>query len=939
MPGRLRMVIAAPIAALLLGVATASSAFDLRAEIERAMAVTDSLRRSEGTEAARAHLVDLHGRAVAADDSLARLDVLRLQSFWWRKLGDLEGGIDRGMQALALAEALRDTSRMCSEIYKLGLAEMQRGDLETADARFERVLTLAHLRGDRAYEARARTALGRRALFAGRLDDAQDHLEWAVAITAHESMEHDQVLALNLLGILWSNRARYGQARACFDRCLELSEELDYPYGISQATSNLAYLENHLGDPGRAAEGHRRALELARRMGQPSAAINAGSNLASSLVQLGRLEEAQALLEELLADARQRGYAELECSVRIHLAACLQERGRSAASIEHLEEAIALARDAQYVEGEVRAADRLARAFRVEDREAEALRRLGESMIRLTEIAPPTQALHLAATHGELLLAVGDGEAARRRLAEADERARKADLRGPRLALLSGLARAELALDRPDSARAALERAVVVWERERSLPRDPEWRAQRGSLGRRVHTELAALRLHHPPTEAFEARVRRAYDGLRRYKARVLLETMTGPADEVPAGPSVDLAALQEQVLDEGELLLDAYLGPDVSLVFAITRADCRVVELPSDAELEPRLLRYARMLAEPTTDPQSVEESAGVLGRLLFGGFGEQLASARRVLFAADGVLHRIPVAGLLASAVPAFDAPSSRIPSASVLARLRVEAADREVADAIDVVAVAGGRDARGRPLPGARAEIARLRGRFRHVDVYENEAPGAEALARGRVLHLAAHTRVDPERPWQSGLLLAAGEPGYLQEVVARVPDAPSSRRAASRTERARYLQASEIAGLSLGARLAVLSGCDSAGGRILSGEGVQGLATAFLRARVGAVVATLWPVDDGSTVRFMERFYEALADHESVESALRVAQDHLRNGPETRHPFYWAGFVVIGDGERRVPLQRRGTTREVWPWIAILAVVGVGLWSRSRFPARK
>ena len=91
------------------------------------------------------------------------------------------------------------------------------------------------------------------------------------------------------------------------------------------------------------------------------------------------------------------------------------------------------------------------------------------------------------------------------------------------------------------------------------------------------------------------------------------------------------------------------------------------------------------------------------------------------------------------------------------------------------------------------------------------------------------------------------------------------------------------------------------CESAGGRILSGEGVLGLCGAFLSAGIPAVVATLWPVDDRTTAELMTVFYEELARGETVARSLRRAQMAIRQGHETGNPFFWAGFVLVGDGE--------------------------------------
>jgi CHAT domain-containing protein len=102
---------------------------------------------------------------------------------------------------------------------------------------------------------------------------------------------------------------------------------------------------------------------------------------------------------------------------------------------------------------------------------------------------------------------------------------------------------------------------------------------------------------------------------------------------------------------------------------------------------------------------------------------------------------------------------------------------------------------------------------------------------------------------------------------------------------------------------------LSGCETGSGEVLAGEGVLGLGNAFLAAGATSVVASLWRVDDRATARFMRAFYVQLARGATVAGALREAQRTVAADPEMAAPFYWAGFVVAGDGAARVPLRLR------------------------------
>jgi CHAT domain-containing protein len=107
-------------------------------------------------------------------------------------------------------------------------------------------------------------------------------------------------------------------------------------------------------------------------------------------------------------------------------------------------------------------------------------------------------------------------------------------------------------------------------------------------------------------------------------------------------------------------------------------------------------------------------------------------------------------------------------------------------------------------------------------------------------------------------------------------------------------------SDIYDLDLDADLVVLSGCRTAVGKEVRGEGVMGLTRGFQYAGVPRVIASLWKVQDRTTAELMTRFYKALWENGlSPAAALREAQRSLSREPRYRHPYSWAGFVLQGD----------------------------------------
>ncbi|KTE37948.1 MULTISPECIES: CHAT domain-containing protein [unclassified Sphingopyxis] len=118
--------------------------------------------------------------------------------------------------------------------------------------------------------------------------------------------------------------------------------------------------------------------------------------------------------------------------------------------------------------------------------------------------------------------------------------------------------------------------------------------------------------------------------------------------------------------------------------------------------------------------------------------------------------------------------------------------------------------------------------------------------------------------------------------------------------------------EIYDLKINADLVILSACDTAGAAsvratreagVASGGGnaLDGLVRAFIGAGGRSVIASHWPAPDDfdATKRLIGGLFGA-RQGESVADALWTTQMRLMDEKQTSHPYYWAGFAIIGDG---------------------------------------
>jgi CHAT domain-containing protein len=129
----------------------------------------------------------------------------------------------------------------------------------------------------------------------------------------------------------------------------------------------------------------------------------------------------------------------------------------------------------------------------------------------------------------------------------------------------------------------------------------------------------------------------------------------------------------------------------------------------------------------------------------------------------------------------------------------------------------------------------------------------------------------------------------------------------------------LQFKEIFELRLDADTIILSACDTAGAATAAATREAGIATGgnyaldgLVRAFVGAgarsVIASHWPVPDGpdsffATKRLMNGLLNSNGKASSGE-AMRQSQIKLMDDADTSHPWYWAGFSIIGDAKKPI-----------------------------------
>lgn len=207
----------------------------------------------------------------------------------------------------------------------------------------------------------------------------------------------------------------------------------------------------------------------------------------------------------------------------------------------------------------------------------------------------------------------------------------------------------------------------------------------------------------------------------------------------------------------------------------------------------------------------------------------------------------------------------------------------------------------------LPGTQKEVKSianvLQGDY-YFGAFANEKNFKENAKNYKVLHLALHGEIDDTEPMNSKLIFSQGKDSLEDN----------------------YLHAFELYNTELNADLAVLSACNTGGGKIEKGEGIMSLGRAFSYAGCKSLLLSQWELSDVTTPQIMKSFYQNLQNGNTKSEALRNAKlDYLKNADNpSANPYYWGALIQLGNDE---PIY--SNNKKWWVSISILMALICGV----------
>ena len=830
----------------------------------------------------------------------------------------LDAAVARTQRAQAYFDAHELYSDAMNAMLVGCIRELVLGDYEPCVPVYQAIRVRANLRHDRVFEVRAVQNLAAAAVRRG---NAAQSVEMFDAVLPLIERDRNPDLYATLIGNLGNSLITLGE----FDRALMLHTEALEVFSARGDTSQtarelaaLASIQFRSGSVEQALATLENALPLYERAQDQAGLVSALRLAGNAAAELGQHDTALDYLRRaerqdkngitidrtrVLMAGELRALGDLRGADRLltqalltknepSRAAALAERarlrekqGRSAEALADLREAdgiyARLKLDFNRIDTSSALALALLAASDLSGADAAADIAVGiETRIRVNSANPELRARFLSASYApyesriEVDLATGEpGDVVAEWKAFRVAEAIRARSLGDRLAHAAHAGEAERDVN-----------ADRLRERMTALQVDLERRMRKGSSG-----------------DADVHETRRLIDEVQaRLEARMV--DQHGVESNYHFGIAESLDEVQAALPDDTAVLA-YFVGDQRSHVWLLTHTGLRHSALPGRRVLQDLVNAFVE---QQRAGVRIADDSrlASLLGGLLGG------VKAKRLLILPDGPLNGLPFAALplphgypheqLIDRFVIASAPSLALALRPVTKRPAMQMRVAVVSDPVytpddrRLTIVAGGaanyRGAEGQSGRFARLPYSAIEARavvraFAGADVIElagfnatasrvTELPSAEL----GVLHFATHAVARRDAPELSAL--------FLSEFAADGSPLIADR-----------LTAEDITRSGLRADVVVLSGCATGDGRELRGEGVLGLTYRFLANGSHTVVASLWPVEDALTARFMEEFYAAYRASGRTADALRTAQLRTRG---TRASPVWSSFVVRANG---------------------------------------
>jgi CHAT domain-containing protein/Tfp pilus assembly protein PilF len=864
--------------------------------------------------------------------ALVNIGILR------QRQGDYAKSLESHKKGLNLMEELGDKPGIVAALNNMGIVHQLMGNYARALVSFETGLKLTEATGNEYLISDLLNSIGTVHWSQGAYAQALGYFQKRLPLAEKIGDKAGVASTLSNMGVIYEAQGDYTKAMDLYQKSLKSSEEVGDRHGVAVRLNNIGGVHSSLGNYALGLEAHRKSLQIYEEIGARDFAAATLMNIGNVHHRQGAYAQALEHYQKSLKISEDIGKQAEMTTAWSNIGDVHYAQGNYKQAMEHYQKSLKIgvkigdkrkiARSLNQIGAVHRSEGDYDRAVESANRAAVIARQigapglvwdiqttLGRAYRALNRPEQARQALSVAIDAVEELRAQVAGDASERqrffetRTAPYDEMIHLLlDQRDLREAFnYAERAKGRALLDVLQAGRVDITKAMTADEQaqERRL------NGEVISLGAQIHREklreqpdqaglaqleadLSKARLAY---ESFQINLYAAHPELRTQRGRLQLITL----DQAGALISDTNTAVLEFVVTHDKTYLFVLTnkkgtGPRAKASGLTPNLSVYTINLKRE-ELSDRVERFRRRLANLDFDFQPL---ARELYDLLIGPARAELRGKTNLVIVTDGPLWEAPFQALQSASGRYLieDAALSYAPSLTALREMSGgRAADNKSATTL----LAFGNPAAGEqttarvravfmkerldPLPEAERQVKEL-GRLYapsrskvYVGAEANEGRAKAEAERYSLLHFAAHGILNDANPMYSQIVLTQPEGDDREDGM---------------------LEAWEIMRLNLKADLVVLSACETARGRVGNGEGMIGLVWAFFVAGAPATVASQWQVEARSTTGLMLEFHRQLRRGKGKAQALRQAAMNLRKLEEYQHPFYWAGFVVVGNG---------------------------------------
>ena len=785
----------------------------------------------------------------------------------YQLLGQYPKALAIQQQALTAWQQTRDQVGEGNTLSNIGGLYSNLGQYPRALAAYQQAMSIFQAQGDRQAVGDILSNLGLIDDGLGQYDQALKRYQQVLAIRRETSDRRGEGTALHNLGLVQRHQGHYAQALALNQQALTVRRAIDDRVGMGETLDNLGDVYEQLGQYPQALDALKQALAIVQTLGRRDNEADVLATTANVYQRQGQYAQALALYQQALGIQREIGTRPGERRTLSYLGDLFRQEQQPKLAIVFYKQSVNIS-------------EAIRKDIRVLSREAQ------ESYTQT--VAKTYRSL------ADLLLSEG-------RILEAQQ-------------VLERLKIQEI--------RQFTRRATVTDQTGVALtPAEETILKEHGSLiafGQQVYD---CKQTHCPQLSHLNDQLQnltQEYNQTVQSFAAVTRERRA--QDEGFLDPN--------QLLPKARAIVDAQ--PDTILIYPLVLKDkiwliwasrggvVKSVQVPvSEQQLGETVLKFRQTLQSPILGTKAVKSAGNTLYNWLIKPLESELAAnhIQHLVFSLDRVTRYIPMSAL-------FDGNQYLIEKYTIDTVLSADLTDMRDRTALNpqTTPVLGAGVSEGladfSPLPNVPLELS---GIVKQPPSETGIYPGVTFLNRAfdfrtlrdnllghKIIHIATHAQFVPGRPEDSFLVLGTGDKLTIPQIQT-------------------LQDLSDV-------ELVVLSACETAlGGPDQDGIEISGLSSYFLNAGAKAVMASLWTVDDASTSQLMRSFYKNLATESkqgkmTKAAALRLAQLSLLHGtgetttdkqrgigivntnPQgTRstaapfsHPFFWAPFVLIGNG---------------------------------------